>query len=274
MHPSNLHCHSKHNHTSTVCWTIHKPKRGWYIRIRAPSFPPGVFISLIPLPRSSPSYTDAGLSFSCRTNAPPDPMSPSSTAKVSEDSMSTVHSYPPTPHAASIMITPQSIKERLEEVPTTSITAQKRASLPQVSKISQFLLAPRSAPSATEPQSGEAMSFITRALSILKSSRPSQTASFALTPFNSSPSAPSAGNRLSQVIPASPTPLLTFHDRTPLLTAASVTGLVEIDRAEERMLGLDTSFLITVALAYWEFLEDREVGILFTGAGRSFRKLL
>jgi len=55
-----------------------------------------------------------------------------------------------------------------------------------------------------------------------------------------------------------PAPLLTFHDRTPLLTLASVTGVLEINRAEERILGIDTSFWIAVALAYWEFLEDRE----------------
>lgn len=67
---------------------------------------------------------------------------------------------------------------------------------------------------------------------------------------------------MSQVIPTTPTPLLTFYDRTPLFTAASVTGLLEIDRAEERMLGIDTSFWIAIALAYWEFLEDREVSVL------------
>lgn len=67
-----------------------------------------------------------------------------------------------------------------------------------------------------------------------------------------------------------PTPLLTFHDRTPLLTAASVTGLLVIDRAEERMLGVETSFWVAVALAYWEFLEDREVSTLFIGAEEAF----
>ncbi|OJA11312.1 hypothetical protein AZE42_12132 [Rhizopogon vesiculosus] len=252
--------HVVHNHTSTICWTIHKPKRGWYIRLRTPSFPPGVSISLLPMPRSSPSYTDAALTFSCRTNALPDRQSSSSTSKISEDSMSTLHSYPPTPPAVPIVITPpspQSVKARLEEIAPSSIAAQKRASRPQATKISQFLLTPY----VMAPQPGpDRTSFITRALSIFSSNRPSQTASFTLTPFNPSPNPNplSAENRMSQIIPATTTPLLTFHDRTPLLTAASVTGLLEIDRAEERMLGVDTSFWITVALAYWEFLEDRE----------------
>ncbi|OJA16825.1 hypothetical protein AZE42_09807 [Rhizopogon vesiculosus] len=107
-----------HNHTSTICWTNHKPKRGWYIHLRTPSFLPGVSISLLPMARSSPRYIDAALFFSCRTNALPDLQSSSSTSKMSEDSMSTVHSYSPTPPAASIVITPhspQSVKARLEE---------------------------------------------------------------------------------------------------------------------------------------------------------------
>lgn len=65
--------------------------------------------------------------------------------------------------------------------------------------------------------------------------------------------------RHSQLIPKIPPPLLTFHDRTPILTVGSVTGLLEIDRAEERVLGVDTSFWIAVALTYLEFLEEREV---------------
>lgn len=54
-------------------------------------------------------------------------------------------------------------------------------------------------------------------------------------------------------------PLLVFHDRTPVLTVHSLTGLIEIDLTEERLLGVETSFWITVALTYLEFLEEREV---------------
>ena len=35
-----------------------------------------------------------------------------------------------------------------------------------------------------------------------------------------------------------------------MLTVGSVTSLLEIDRAEERILGVDTSFWIAVALTY------------------------
>lgn len=55
-------------------------------------------------------------------------------------------------------------------------------------------------------------------------------------------------------------PLLTFHDQTPVLTVRSLTGLLEIDRSEEILLGVDTSFWIAIALTYLEFLEEREVG--------------
>jgi len=55
------------------------------------------------------------------------------------------------------------------------------------------------------------------------------------------------------------TPLLVFHDQTPVLTVRSLTGLIEMDRAEESYLGVDTSFWIAVALTYLEFLEEREV---------------
>ncbi|KAG2757639.1 hypothetical protein P692DRAFT_20788979 [Suillus brevipes Sb2] len=251
--------HVVHNQTSTICWTIHKPKRGWYIRIRAPSFPPGVFISLLPIPRTSPSYTDAALSFSCLTNSPSTAMCSPSTSKISMDSTSTVHSYPPTPPPASIMIippTPQSISARLEEKSPSPIAAQKRASRSQAT---QFLLAPHSIPHIPGPHPGEQTSFITRALSILKNSRPSHSASFTISPLNRpSPQPPGSGHRISQIVPMTPTPLLIFHDRTPILTAASVMGLLEINRAEERIFGVDTSFWIAVALAYWEFLEDRE----------------
>jgi len=55
------------------------------------------------------------------------------------------------------------------------------------------------------------------------------------------------------------TPLLVFHDQTPVLTVRSLTGLIELDKAEESYLGVDTSFWIAVALTYLEFLEEREV---------------
>ncbi|KAE9399412.1 hypothetical protein BT96DRAFT_920200 [Gymnopus androsaceus JB14] len=50
--------HLVRNSTSTVRWIIHRPgPKGWYIRIRSPSFPPGVFIPLIPVPSKSPLHS-------------------------------------------------------------------------------------------------------------------------------------------------------------------------------------------------------------------------
>ncbi|KAL1738512.1 hypothetical protein HDZ31DRAFT_69915 [Schizophyllum fasciatum] len=49
--------------------------------------------------------------------------------------------------------------------------------------------------------------------------------------------------------------------RHPSLTCAQVrrvTGTIEIDREEERFLGIETSFWVAVALTYLDFLEDRE----------------
>jgi len=51
---------------------------------------------------------------------------------------------------------------------------------------------------------------------------------------------------------------LTFHDRTPVLTVRSVTGLLELDERVERDLGVAQSFWIAIALTYLDFLEDRE----------------
>ena len=47
-----------------------------------------------------------------------------------------------------------------------------------------------------------------------------------------------------------------------------VTGVIEIDREEERFLGIEASFWIAVALTYLDFLEDREVsGLLLLVCG-------
>ena len=61
-----------------MLWTVHRPKRGWYLRLRTPAFPPGVFIPLLPLPQTSPHYAEAALSFACRMNLSPLPHAPRS----------------------------------------------------------------------------------------------------------------------------------------------------------------------------------------------------
>ncbi|KAF8176317.1 hypothetical protein K438DRAFT_1846708, partial [Mycena galopus ATCC 62051] len=42
--------HLVHNETRRIHWMMHRPRNGWYIRIRSPAFPPGAFI--LPLPNS------------------------------------------------------------------------------------------------------------------------------------------------------------------------------------------------------------------------------
>lgn len=262
--------HLFHNQTSTLRWTIHRPKRGWYIRIRSPTFPPGVFISLLPVPRSSPNYTDAALHFSCRTIGRPSPP-PGTTAKASNpqssrgsvDSDATVvHSYPPTPPVVPVVITPpspRSLNARLDEI--SPAPPGRRRQPP--SRITQFFLAPHSTPHVPPSQQAEQFSLFSRAMSLFKNQRPSHSLSFTLTSVEENilqqvPGPSQTNQGLPCWIPATPMPLLVFHDTTPVMTVQSTTGLIEINRAEERMLGVETSFWIAICLTYLEFLEDKE----------------
>lgn len=43
------------------------------------------------------------------------------------------------------------------------------------------------------------------------------------------------------------------------MTVSSITGLLEIDEEEEKLLGVQTSFWIAIALTYLEFLGERDV---------------
>jgi hypothetical protein len=80
--------------TNRVRWTIHQPKRGWYLRLRSPTFPPGASISLTPLTNNRDEHgniahnnrsTDPKLTFGCQTIVP--------TSVVSNALPD--HSYPP-----------------------------------------------------------------------------------------------------------------------------------------------------------------------------------
>ncbi|KAF8063996.1 hypothetical protein FPV67DRAFT_1563112 [Lyophyllum atratum] len=255
--------HVVHNPTSTICWTIHRPKRGWYIRIRSPSFAPGVFIPLIPVPRTSPQYADAALSFSSRTSIPP--TLEQDTSLQDRPSISSVHSYPPTPPALVIQPpSPKSVQAKLEEIPRARHGKSRKPS----SQVTQFILTPHST-QVVQPTSN---SIFARAMSMLKNNRPSHSNSFTLSrepvaaplsplPYAStaalSPGSPVETSQLS-AHRSLPPPVLVFHDHTPLLTVRSITGLIEIERAEEQLLGVETSFWIAVALTYLEFLEERE----------------
>jgi len=249
--------------TSKLCWTIHRPKRGWYLRIRAPSFPRGSFIYLSPVPKTSPFYVEGALSFQCRVNSrksakledcPSVEKSSmeSLTPTLTESLDNTAHSYPPTPP-----FSPSS-----EEETSKSPSLITHGS----SEVRQFLLAPHSSPHVPQQESS---SFLSRALAAFKNNKPSHSLSFTLCPLplNNIPnlqtnelSASSHLHSLSlgAIIHPSPDPLLTFHDRTPLWTFGSSTGLMEIDVALEREAGVNRSFWVCLALAYMEFLTERE----------------
>ena len=186
-----------------------------------------------------------------------------------------VHSYPPSPPAPSVVVqppSPTSIHAKLEEIsssPSSRATISGARQLP--SQITQFILAPHSSAHVPQP---ETSSFFTRALSAFRNSKPSHSSSFTLCPLpppamastvTSVQNAPTAGTATPppsshhfHLLPR-PIPLLTFHDRTPILTVGSITGLLEIDEAEQKLLGVQTSFWIAVALTYLGFLEERDV---------------
>lgn len=58
--------------------------------------------------------------------------------------------------------------------------------------------------------------------------------------------------------PPRPPPLLTFLDETSLFSMKT-TGTIEVNAKLEARLGVDRSFWIAIALAYLEFLEERDV---------------
>ncbi|KDQ16433.1 hypothetical protein BOTBODRAFT_30773 [Botryobasidium botryosum FD-172 SS1] len=86
--------------THTLRWSVHRPIRGWYLRLRSPLFPPASAINVAPGP------ADGTLEFACRTNVdmrrciPPPPNNPHSNTSGSGD-QAVVHSYPPQPASAS-----------------------------------------------------------------------------------------------------------------------------------------------------------------------------
>ncbi|KAI0790182.1 hypothetical protein BC629DRAFT_1582130 [Irpex lacteus] len=239
------------NVTSTIQWTIHKPVQGWYIRLRSPSFPPGSFISLTPAPSSSPYHSDAALVFSCRTNVPSS-VARRSSARRSSDSDATltsdaaVHSYPPTPPQNPVLRvsppSPRSVQAKLTELSSP---------LPE-QQITPFILTPHS--HAHIPEQKE-LSVFARMMSALKNSAPSHSSSFTLSPLPNATSTPSSSGPSPS---ATPVPLLTYHDRTPAWKVSSTQGTLEMDTQQERDLGVHPSFYIAVALAYLDFLTERE----------------
>lgn len=262
---------------SSVLWEIHRPLRGWYIRLRSPRFPQNVFIPLVPVPASLPYHLPGSLRFSCRTNvapashanSPPSIPSPSSrlpgpSSHSSTDSdvtltdasngqFSPTHTYPPAPTPPRTVVSPPS--------PSAVHAKLDQLTQPRV-MVSQFILLPHTHAAATAPASE---GLVSRALRALKNSAPVHSNSFTLCPLpDGPPPTPEAIHHhhhhnfhLSRAA-FGLAPLLTFEDTTPVFSVGSSTGVFEIHIDEIGKLGVDLGFWIAVALAYSEFVGDRE----------------
>lgn len=217
--------------------------------MRSPSFPPGSFVSLTPPPSSSPYHSDAALIFSCRTNVPSSSATRrGSSARRSSESDTTLtgdptlHSYPPTPPQNPIVRvsppSPKSVQARLSEIP-----------LP-IQQITTFILTPHSHAHIPEQKD---LSVFARVVSALKNSAPSHSSSFTLSPL------PTGTSSQNSAIVTTPIPLLAYHDRTPAWKVSSTQGILEMDTRQESELGVHPSFYIAAALAYLDFLTEREV---------------
>ncbi|KAJ7055641.1 hypothetical protein C8F01DRAFT_455295 [Mycena amicta] len=247
--------HLVHKESGRIRWTMHRPRSGWYIRIRAPTFPPGAYIPLIPPPPNS-DQPPGSLLFSSRTNAviPSSRIPPPLETRASTSS---VHSYPPTPPPAPTLVvhppTPADVQAHLNQ------SQQRQRPPPQV--ITQFVLAPYQIDGGLKP---EEMSFFQRALSAIRKNSAGPSYSFTLGRVEpvSPPPLPTLPPSSPSTTALAPTPaiphLITFTDRTPAMTVHAITGLLEVSQAEEQMLGVESSFWVAVALTYLEFLQEKE----------------
>ncbi len=152
--------------------------------------------------------------------------------------------------------------------------------------VTHFVVTPRAIAPPAE-QAAQA-SILSRLFAVIKSNAPSHDYSFSLAPIPGTPSAtvvagaptfPAAPGPVSPGVGRpgqggagmlSPTPLLTFHDRTPVWTARCSSGLIELDEGQCRVLGVDPVFYVAVALTYLEFLEEREVRLRLRLGSRVF----
>ena len=258
-----------------MLWEIHRPLRGWYIRLRSPRFPQNGFIPLVPVLPSSPYHLPGSLKFSWRTNVvhpsypnslpsipSPSPRLPGASSHSSTDSdvtltdapdgqFSPVHTYPPAPTPPRAVVSPPSpnaVHAKLDQL------AQARV------MTSQFILLPHTHAAATAPASEGLFS---RALRALKNSAPTHSNSFTLCALpDGPPPTPEASHHHHLHLSRTAfglAPLLTFEDTTPVFSVGSSTGVFEIHLDDIEKLGLNLGFWIAVALAYGEFVGDREV---------------
>lgn len=188
------------------------------------------------------------------------------------------HSYPPTPPQTGsprlYPLSPRAIdasKPGPNQLPP-SAGAKRRSTQFVNGQITQFLLTPHSTsiPSAHNAPAPNP-SLFTRVVSALKSHAPSHSFSFtllALPPRGladvgpaSTAAATTTSSSRSMEGSTVTTPILTFHDKTPVWTVRSNYGLIELDTEQVRMLGVETSFYVACALTYLEYLGEREVRV-------------
>ncbi|KAF7288203.1 hypothetical protein HMN09_01417200 [Mycena chlorophos] len=203
-----------------LCWTMHRPRSGWYIRLKSPAFPPNAFIPLQPAPPNGP-HPSGSLVFASRTHA------------ILSNPPPSVHSYPPSPPPAPAVAveppTADAIQPRLvQQLPRQAVT--------------HFVLAPYQIDGGVKPDQLSLPS----ALNTIRTNTAGPDYSLHARPI-----------ALATEAAAAPPPLITFtgsYARDDLerdYWCAGSTG------TEEQALGVDSSFWIAVALTYLEFLQER-----------------
>jgi len=272
--------HSQEASTNQLRWTIHRPKRGWYIRLRAPMFPPGSAISLSPARtsaggESATEIVDSRLRFGCRTLVP-------STA-------SQGHAYPPSRSSLSsqshtqvgLSLEPLSTSTRPESMETPmsadlahDITTQADSSIESPpNRRSLPTSVPRSPPppsewqithyilKAGEPEEGQFAHLHHHHHLRSLPSQPPHTSLLhrAIAPITRLSNAASNHFYIVPETTLNPSlPLIVFTDTTPVLSAIP-SGTLTVDEQEIRALGVEMAFWIAVSMAYLDYLRDRDV---------------
>jgi len=269
------------NSSQRVKWTIHRPVSGWYIRIRSPLFPPRSFVPLMPCDPSEGDPT-MFLAFTCQTRidmTPPPPAYPHNTQEGPLTQTSSM-SYPPVP--------PTPLYS-----PTSGLCLEASTSISHVNASKDTVTSPKSsisAPRSPPPSFGASEASYNEPPSTLSLLAHAGVTRFIVKPANITTTAPSRLSFLPAALKSSifgagksftiqasqefhpptssssaphpqlapTTPVLTFHDITPLIGTRSTSGTIELDHGVARALGVDPSWWITVALAYIEFLDERD----------------
>ncbi|KAF8312347.1 hypothetical protein DL93DRAFT_2229075 [Clavulina sp. PMI_390] len=281
----------KETASQRVRWSIHRPKSGWYIRLRAPLFPPNASVSLLPVEAPEAPAGSGTLSFLCQTRidlTPPPPAygTPSANPAQPRMSQSSDHSYPPSSPSSPIGSAPYSkpnpsspLAVNVDVDPAASTT--ELLSSTTVASTSSLLPSPvastnpnppaAAAPGATGPKTtadprvrSEVTRFFVKPMPLGTTTQPGAASSrLSFLPaamsmnLMGSLGTPHHSFTIQTSSGALP-PVLTYHDTTPFLSAARSTGTIELDHGVARCLGVEPSWWIAVALAYVEFLEARD----------------